>query len=73
MHLATLCNGSTTDSGSVCQGSNPCVAAIAPQIFCGAFLLPKALCIPDISDIAKYPRGFCAGRGDILIITYLLM
>ena len=25
-HFALLCNGSTADSGSVCQGSNPCGA-----------------------------------------------
>ena len=34
MHVATLCNGSTTDSGSVCQGSNPCVAAILRPTLC---------------------------------------
>ena len=30
---AQWCNGSTTDSGSVCRGSNPCWAAIFPDIF----------------------------------------
>ena len=27
-HVAELCNGSTTDSDSVCEGSNPSSAAI---------------------------------------------
>ena len=31
--IADLCNGSTTDSGSVCQGSNPWSAAKKPRWF----------------------------------------
>ena len=40
MHVAVLCNGSTNDSGSFCQGSNPCTAANerAPAI-AGAFFV----------------------------------
>ena len=36
-HVAELCNGSTTDSDSVCWGSNPYSTATAPKLF-GALL-----------------------------------
>ena len=39
--IAELCKGSTTDSGSVCEGSNPSSAAMKKSVFClpakGAF------------------------------------
>ena len=36
-HLAELCKGSTTDSDSVCEGSNPSSAAIKPDTLCIRF------------------------------------
>lgn len=44
LHNAELCNGSTADSDSVCEGSNPSPAAKEPQPKgCGSFFLLRDL------------------------------
>ena len=43
-NIAGLCNGSTADSDSVCEGSNPSPAAKEPQPKgCGSFFLARDL------------------------------
>ena len=43
-NIAGLCNGSTADSDSVCEGSNPSPAAKEPQPKgCGSFFLLRDL------------------------------
>ena len=63
-HIAGLCNGSTPDSDSVCEGSNPSPAAIGllrNRYGFGAFLISIAanmtcLCISALSLILSIPQ-----------------
>ena len=51
--IAGLCNGSTADSDSVCEGSNPSPAAKTPNASAfGVFLFP-----------IKIPSGCLKGEG----------
>ena len=56
MRLAELCKGSTPDSDSVCEGSNPSSAAISPQacVLLAAFFYDLTLQVvifdPDMAE-----------------------
>ena len=49
-YTALLCNGSTADSGSVCQGSSPCGATKKVEIVSTFFSLNNLSPIERISD-----------------------
>ena len=59
-NIAGLCNGSTADSDSVCEGSNPSPAAKEPQSKgCGSFFLVHDLGTFDAEKLHLHFDRIC--------------